>query len=894
MRLMAKLAGFFSVVGLISFLATGSASAQEMATLRGTVKDPSGALISDASVTLTPIASGALHKTQTDTNGTFTITGIPSGLYTLQAEHTGFVNLRHAIQIGPSNMQDLDLTMAVSSVATSVEVRASRDEIRDTLSPGAVTVVYPEDVKGEFKSLPELLDQIPGVYVNRVSGNGQYTTVSIRGSSPTEVNIYIDGVPYNLASEAAADLSTLSIANVERVEVYRGAVPARFSGAPIGGAINIVTKNPSSFKVTGAAGAATLGGRQFSLGLNGPVKGGKLLVGLDEERSAGDFQYTNYYLQSLYDIVYPAGIPGINPGETYCEYQASQNTPCTLPADRTRLDNSYGKDNVLAKWQGKDFVAKISYLYLNRLMPFAVDAYNGMEDVPWEPIGYHARHDQTIHQPEALLGWNHNFRKLITSLNLNLMDQDKRYTNPDAIYPYSVYIGGSWSHYHTRRYGSEADAIYQVGEHAPIDQRFEVHGDWVKETLHASANGMETSSPTGDNGVQYPVLIPVYTRFTTTAQLQDTITIRFLHNLEITPIGRLQRLTGPTIGDFRNPNGANGNTGWKPTANIALKERIAHGWQAFATYGKYVRYPNFYEIYGDGIRIIAKTNSDGSVQALQAEIGHTLDAGVGWDGKVTDQLSGHHRLTYFERRTDNNITLEQNPLASYYTNTGTTYQHGIEFEGSLHYGQFAGLQSAITLQDGWYPTNAYYEWGMDTPVVPAPGRTIPTLNAPYLTSDVRLDLHFLEGKLTAYGELKYLGRNNIGITPVNIQLPDGSTESVYEGARTYEQPLTTLDLGAHWKMPHGGILSGGVRDLFNQGPKQILGGSGLPGEPTNWQTCSTGGPVGSCPPWDLINNTWTAPLQYNVFYPQQGRTLYINLAWQFDRLQLPQRFAHGN
>jgi vitamin B12 transporter len=892
MHSMTKLATFTCAVSILLF-SGGNAHGENVSTLRGSVKDPTGALIAKASVLLKPADSGPVRTTTTDANGEFTFNDLPFGSYTLEVEHPGFAAITRPIQVDASTQPNLDLTLALSSVSSSVEVRASRDEIRDTLSPGTVTVVYPDDVKGEFKSLPELLDQIPGVYVNRVSGNGQYTTVSIRGSAPTEVNIYIDGVPYNLASEAAADISTLSIDNVERVEVYRGAVPARFSGAPIGGAINIVTKTPTAFKLTAAAGAATLGGRQFSAGLNGPLKSGKFLLGFDAERSAGDFQYANYYLQSLYGIVYPAGIPGITPGETYCQYQASQNNPCTLPVYRTRLNNSFNKDNVLAKWQNKDFVVKISYLYLNRLMPFPVNAYDGMEDVPSEPIGYHGRHDQTIHQPEALLGWNHNFKGLITSLNVNMMDQDKIFTNPDAIYPYSVYVGGTWSHYHTRRYGSEADAVYQLGENAPVSQRFELHGDWVKETLHASANGLDSDVATyGD--AQYPVLIPVYTRYTTTAQLQDTLTIKFLHNLEITPIGRMQRLTGPTIGDFRNPDGANGNSGWKPTGNIATKERIGRGWQAYASFGKYVRYPSFYEIYGDGIHIIAKTNSDGSVYALQAEIGRTLDAGVGWDGRLTDELSAHNRLTYFQRRTDNNITLQQNPLASYYTNTGTTLQHGLEYEGSFHYGEFAGLQSAVTVQNGWYPDNAYYEWGASTPIVPAPGRRIPTLNAPFITGDIRLDLHFLAGKLTTFGEVKYLGRNNIAITPVNVQLPDGSTQAVYDGAVQYEHPLPTLDLGAHWKMPHGGTLSGGVRDLFNQGPKQTLGGTGLPGENTSWQTCSTGGPVSTCPPWELVTHTWTVPLTYNVFYPQQGRTLYINLAWQFDKLPFPRRFTRGD
>ncbi|MDR0674418.1 MAG: hypothetical protein LBF93_12405, partial [Zoogloeaceae bacterium] len=66
----------------------------------------------------------------------------------------------------------------------AVTVSGSREDPRDILSPGVVSVVYPDDVKGEHKALSDLLDQIPGVYVRRQSGSGHYTTASIRGSAP--------------------------------------------------------------------------------------------------------------------------------------------------------------------------------------------------------------------------------------------------------------------------------------------------------------------------------------------------------------------------------------------------------------------------------------------------------------------------------------------------------------------------------------------------------------------------------------------------------------------------------------------------------------------------------------------------------------------------------------
>ena len=99
-------------------------------------------------------------------------------------------------------------------------------------------------MKGEQKNLPELLKQVPGLHIIELKGRGAYTTASVRGSTASQVAVYVDGVLMNLGSEAAVDLSTIPVENVERIEVYRGYIPARFGGASMGGVINIITKNP--------------------------------------------------------------------------------------------------------------------------------------------------------------------------------------------------------------------------------------------------------------------------------------------------------------------------------------------------------------------------------------------------------------------------------------------------------------------------------------------------------------------------------------------------------------------------------------------------------------------------------------------------------------------------
>ena len=115
-----------------------------------------------------------------------------------------------------------------------ITVEAKRPDWEAKLSPGTVTVIRPQDFKGEQKTLPDMLKTVPGVHVREVNGHGQYTTVTVRGSTAAQVGVFMDGILTNLGGDAAVDISTIPVKNVERVEVYRGYVPARFGGTFIG------------------------------------------------------------------------------------------------------------------------------------------------------------------------------------------------------------------------------------------------------------------------------------------------------------------------------------------------------------------------------------------------------------------------------------------------------------------------------------------------------------------------------------------------------------------------------------------------------------------------------------------------------------------------------------
>ncbi len=154
--------------------------------------------------------------------------------------------------------------------------------------PSSCSVIFPDQYKGEFKDLGDLLSNIPGVRVTRLGGRGAYTVISIRGSTAGQVAVYLNGVLMNMGGEYAVDLSTIPLNAVEKIEVYRGSVPARFGIAGIGGVINIITKKNAKFDTTGF----TVGSfRTYRFEVLKKLRKG--LLSLNLESSKGDYPYHN-------------------------------------------------------------------------------------------------------------------------------------------------------------------------------------------------------------------------------------------------------------------------------------------------------------------------------------------------------------------------------------------------------------------------------------------------------------------------------------------------------------------------------------------------------------------------------------------------------------------------
>jgi iron complex outermembrane receptor protein len=115
------------------------------------------------------------------------------------------------------------------------------------------TVLDTSDAPRELTTLADVLSESVGVQVRRFGGLGAFSTLSVRGFSPGQVQIYFDGVPLTRADNETVNLGDLPLDAVDRVEIYRGMTPLGFPQSGPGGVVNIVTRAPGKTPLTAAS-----------------------------------------------------------------------------------------------------------------------------------------------------------------------------------------------------------------------------------------------------------------------------------------------------------------------------------------------------------------------------------------------------------------------------------------------------------------------------------------------------------------------------------------------------------------------------------------------------------------------------------------------------------------
>jgi len=149
---------------------------------------------------------------------------------------------------------------ALAERASEVEeviVTASRLPSLQADVPGAHVIDAEEIERRGWLFAADALETVPGASVSRNGAFGGITSVRLRGAASDKTLVLIDGVPVNDPSQPSggADLASLELSDVERIEVLSGPQGSLWGSDAIGGVIAFVTREPEGLRLEAEAGS---------------------------------------------------------------------------------------------------------------------------------------------------------------------------------------------------------------------------------------------------------------------------------------------------------------------------------------------------------------------------------------------------------------------------------------------------------------------------------------------------------------------------------------------------------------------------------------------------------------------------------------------------------------
>lgn len=210
-------------------------AAQNKAVISGTVADKQG----NPLPLVTIVVENSSIGTYTDDNGRYTLRVQP-GTLTVVASSMGYQTIKRTVSIQQS--ETIDFILEENAVALkSIEVYGKSQTQKMRESALAVNALDVKPVINSLSNLNDLVNRTAGIKVREEGGVGSDFDLSINGLSGNSVRYFLDGVPLD-SKGSGVTLANLPVNIIDRVEIYKGVVPASLGTDALGGAVNIITK----------------------------------------------------------------------------------------------------------------------------------------------------------------------------------------------------------------------------------------------------------------------------------------------------------------------------------------------------------------------------------------------------------------------------------------------------------------------------------------------------------------------------------------------------------------------------------------------------------------------------------------------------------------------------
>jgi hypothetical protein len=219
------------------------------ASIRGTVTDPSSAVISGAQVTIKNEETGLTRKIKTNAAGSYSVADLPVGSYSVEVEAAGFTNaVRAKIELNVAQVRDVDVQMQAGGVSETVNVVSDSGGVTTVGAEiaGLVTGEQARELPLNGRNFMQLTLLQPGVTPNEGlntvnKGLQGGSDISVSGGSTTSNLWLIDGADNVDHGSNRTIMVYPSLDAIEEFKIQRNNYGAEFGQA--GGAqVNLVTK----------------------------------------------------------------------------------------------------------------------------------------------------------------------------------------------------------------------------------------------------------------------------------------------------------------------------------------------------------------------------------------------------------------------------------------------------------------------------------------------------------------------------------------------------------------------------------------------------------------------------------------------------------------------------
>lgn len=237
---------FKLLILILGLLAANTANAQNYeTTLTGTVQDTTGAIVSNAVITIVNVDTNAIRKTKTTGTGGYYVGNLPIGHYnvTVSAENFGTSEIKD-IELAVGQTRQLDVRLNIGAVVQEVGVEDNEPALQTTTAEIGAVVQNQQikDLPLNGRSVASLLALVPGAID---SGGGTLSTIRFAGRGTDDTNFRLDGVDATgiRAQNPNATLrlvtSTESVSELKVATLLYGAD----TGGTAGGQVELVSKS---------------------------------------------------------------------------------------------------------------------------------------------------------------------------------------------------------------------------------------------------------------------------------------------------------------------------------------------------------------------------------------------------------------------------------------------------------------------------------------------------------------------------------------------------------------------------------------------------------------------------------------------------------------------------